>query len=260
MPEDPVLRTLDEMTLDESFSPDFVRFQRHVLVAQRRAQALAEELYPPPEREPNFPIDRSLVLVDPRALGVLLEELEGAPQSASAKNPEMRELLAGLRESPRLGEELVQASVGRVDMLELKRLASELEVSAFGVLLVGRLVAKPFLLAALSHLAPGFEPPPLDEQTPGRCPRCDSPAAFALLTGKEGRRQLVCGACDLRWPFHRLRCPTCQNADGEKQGLVSLGEDKTRRLEVCEVCRRYVKTLDQRELPQGFPVHPAIEA
>ena len=92
----------------------------------------------------------------------------------------------------------------------------------------------------------------------GHCPACGSAPIVSyrreLPESNGGARFLVCGLCGTDWPFNRIRCASCQEEDPAK--LPSLRSDvhKNVRIEACETCRRYVKsldlTLDARPLPE----------
>ncbi|GEM_PF-4299363 len=255
-----ILKTLDAMAIDPGYSADFVLLLRRMVVAQEKAQEMAEGLYSNLVGTGAAPLRPAAVLVEPALVEGLVDALLEAPGNQGAGDTEMQRLAAALRGKPALCRTIVRACTGRVDMAALKRVATEAGTSAFGVLMAGRMIAKPFVKAAAVRLLPHFKAPTLSDTAPGRCPQCDAPASFALLVGKEGHRQLMCSSCDLIWPFPRLKCPTCGNSDSDKLLLLQLGDDQTRRVEACEVCRRYMKTIDQRKLPPGFPVHASIEA
>ena len=74
------------------------------------------------------------------------------------------------------------------------------------------------------------------------CPICGRRAGMAQLKKfNEGRtRQLICGGCRTFWQWLRVGCPYCGNQDLEKIRILEL--DAKIRLDVCEVCRAYVKT------------------
>ncbi len=57
-------------------------------------------------------------------------------------------------------------------------------------------------------------------------------------------RLLFCGLCGTEWTFSRIRCPACDEADPDKLPSFGDGRHPLVRIETCEVCRRYVKSLD----------------
>lgn len=91
----------------------------------------------------------------------------------------------------------------------------------------------------------------------GHCPICGS-MPFIAEFREEGERFLVCSLCAFEWRFTRLKCPFCENED--HQGLryfYAEKEKKTVRVDVCEKCRKYIKTVDTRGL--GEEIIPLVE-
>lgn len=95
----------------------------------------------------------------------------------------------------------------------------------------------------------------------GYCPICGSEPFMAELKnegGAEGARFLVCSSCGYEWRFNRLKCPFCENANHEKlRYFYAEKEGKAYRIDVCDNCKRYIKTIDTKEL--GEEVIPIIE-
>lgn len=83
----------------------------------------------------------------------------------------------------------------------------------------------------------------------GACPFCGAApwiaARRAASPDADGaQRYLACSLCGSEWIANRLRCPACSETDPNK--LPSFGTDTfpAVRIEACEGCRRYVKSLD----------------
>jgi len=80
----------------------------------------------------------------------------------------------------------------------------------------------------------------------GRCPICGGEPDIAALERGSGQRRLLCSRCDSEWSFLRVACPFCGNEDPSQLAYYP-GDDKVHRLNVCERCHRYLKTVDLRE-------------
>jgi FdhE protein len=89
----------------------------------------------------------------------------------------------------------------------------------------------------------------------GFCPICGGEPDFAALQPGNGQRRLLCSRCDSEWTFRRAACAFCGSED-PRQLAYYLSEDQVYRLSVCERCRRYLKTIDLREVA-GERVLPA---
>jgi len=91
----------------------------------------------------------------------------------------------------------------------------------------------------------------------GYCPICGS-MPFIAEFREEGERFLACSSCSFEWRFMRLKCPFCETEDDkELRYFYAEGEGKAHRVDVCEKCKRYIKTLDIREM--AGEVIPIIE-
>jgi FdhE protein len=91
----------------------------------------------------------------------------------------------------------------------------------------------------------------------GYCPICGSEPFMAELK-EDGARFLVCSSCNFEWRFNRLKCPFCENEDHEKlRYFYTEKEGRSYRVDVCEKCKRYIKTVDTKEL--GDEAIPLLE-
>ena len=91
----------------------------------------------------------------------------------------------------------------------------------------------------------------------GYCPVCGSSPGLALLT-ENGARILVCEFCRHQWPFKRILCPSCGNTDAKSISYFFNEEDHSYRVYTCDVCRKYLKTVDTRQLTRPF--YPPLES
>jgi FdhE protein len=106
---------------------------------------------------------------------------------------------------------------------------------------------RPFLRAQAQALAPW-----VDDSVwyRGRCPICGGEPDVAALERGSGQRRLLCSRCDSEWAFRRVGCPFCGN-DEPHQLAYYPSDDEVYRLNVCEKCRRYLKTIDLRQVAGG---------
>lgn len=92
---------------------------------------------------------------------------------------------------------------------------------------------------------------------PGHCPFCGGAAWMSSRKSapdaESGFRFLQCSLCALEWRFNRISCPSCDEGDPYKLPQFQSDVHKNARIEACETCRRYVKsidlTLDARPVP-----------
>lgn len=84
------------------------------------------------------------------------------------------------------------------------------------------------------------------------CPACGAAPLLSITRGKEGARSLLCGRCGTAWSWPRTRCSACGEDDHRQLGyLHAPGEGDYRRVEVCDSCRGYLKTIAVLDLPDA---------
>jgi FdhE protein len=94
----------------------------------------------------------------------------------------------------------------------------------------------------------------------GSCPICGSSPFMARLAREDGRRHVACGLCGTEWRLDRLCCPFCERADQPGLRYFTVDDDAAHRVECCDACRRYIKTVDERVsvLPTHLPAEDVI--
>lgn len=81
------------------------------------------------------------------------------------------------------------------------------------------------------------------------CPICGSQPERGELGIDVGERFLECSLCSFKWRFRRVVCPFCGNEDHKKLRYFNTEADgKAYRVDVCDECKKYIKTIDLREI------------
>lgn len=81
----------------------------------------------------------------------------------------------------------------------------------------------------------------------GNCPICGANPLMGKFRAEDGLWLLECSLCHSLWNVQRARCPFCGNGrEGSLNYLYLDGNDKYR-VQYCEGCRYYVKTIDLRD-------------
>jgi formate dehydrogenase accessory protein FdhE len=82
----------------------------------------------------------------------------------------------------------------------------------------------------------------------GSCPFCSGPAWIAARRtapdADGAQRYLGCALCGGEWIGNRLRCPVCSEEDPAKLPSFQSDRHPAVRVEACETCRHYLKSLD----------------
>jgi FdhE protein len=149
-----------------------------------------------------------------------------------------------VREAVRSGrirpDTLVAASLAR-DQHAIGCGATQVDLSADLVWLVGELAAAPVAVAARERLASPDVIEAVRSWSHGYCPFCGSWPAFAESV-PAGARMLRCSFCAAGWSSPQPRCIYCGNSDEVKIGVAG-PEGTGHRIEACDACRCYLKIL-----------------
>jgi formate dehydrogenase accessory protein FdhE len=88
------------------------------------------------------------------------------------------------------------------------------------------------------------------------CPFCGwKPLAGVLRPeGDGGKRFLVCALCSTEWPFRRILCPGCGEESVDKLAVYTASDFAHVRVEGCDVCQRYIKTVDLTKNGLAVPI------
>jgi len=81
----------------------------------------------------------------------------------------------------------------------------------------------------------------------GYCPVCGSHPSLSIFEGEGGARFLFCGFCGHKWSSKRLYCPFCDNMDSDTLGYLYSEQEGEYRIDLCEKCKKYIKTIDIRK-------------
>lgn len=92
--------------------------------------------------------------------------------------------------------------------------------------------------------------------TPYRCPFCKRKPGLGVLRplGDGGQRSLVCSFCLAEWEFRRIVCPGCGEENHVKLPVYSAEELEHVRVEGCDSCRSYIKTVDLTKSGRAEPI------
>jgi FdhE protein len=103
---------------------------------------------------------------------------------------------------------------------------------------------------------------PLDREltmAENRCPFCGGIPQLSILHGsggplEGGGRSLLCATCLTVWPFRRVLCAHCGEEDEHKLGYFHSPEHDHLRVDACDTCRHYLKTVDLTRLGLAVPL------
>jgi FdhE protein len=99
------------------------------------------------------------------------------------------------------------------------------------------------------------EPMP-SRETSGTCPFCRARPIAGVLRpeGDGGKRSLICALCATEWNIGRMVCPACGEQTVEKLAVYTADQFPHVRVEACDTCRYYIKTVDLTKNGNAVPV------
>jgi FdhE protein len=109
---------------------------------------------------------------------------------------------------------------------------------------------KPSIQAGVEKLSNEIDP---ETWLKGYCPVCGSLPHLSLLKEEVGKRYLLCSYCGYEWRIERLVCPFCGNKDQESLQYFYAEGEETYRIDLCDKCHQYIKTIDLRKMEELDP-------
>jgi FdhE protein len=87
---------------------------------------------------------------------------------------------------------------------------------------------------------------PSDGYTKSRCPFCNRKPGLGVLRqqGDGARRSLMCSFCLSEWEFRRIVCAGCGEENHTKLPVYAAADFAHLRVECCDTCHVYIKTVD----------------
>ncbi len=232
---------------------ELLDFYGHLFKAQRKSRDntriapidIDDEMLALKAREAMPLVGLDEFVIDTRAAAALLDELcELATlgnQNLQAAAEKIKKGLAGGRVQP---EHLFDCILSE-NSQALSRAAQSLEVHDQALSFFCYNSIKPSLELGVQQLETYLDPERAWEK--GYCPVCGTSPVISILS-RSGQRKLVCGFCWHRWAAQRLACPFCGNTDVKTLSYFFSESEKECRVYVCEQCRKYLKSVDSREI------------
>src|SRR6266446_3959395 len=108
----------------------------------------------------------------------------------------------------------------------------------------------------LAELIAAFTPVGPVLSTPHNCPLCGGQPFLGVLRqeGDGGKRRMMCSFCLQEWDFRRIYCPACGEEDEKKLPVYVAEQFPHIRVEACESCKVYVRTIDLTKDGNAVPV------
>ncbi len=223
-------------------------FEEIVILREKFRRNLGKDVFPVDEKLLRAKLEGELPLVDfsegsfdltePRSYFIALLEI------ARKMNPdETEEILKGLRDGTLDYKEMVLASFNPPPGVEGEGEA-EADEETFDLI---AFFVEESLRPALEILAERYgETIARSGWSEGYCPICGKEPKIGEIREEEGYRFLFCTQCGIEWNFMRVKCPFCGNEEQKSLAYFTVEDDERYRVDVCDNCKRYIKTVDFR--------------
>jgi formate dehydrogenase accessory protein FdhE len=88
------------------------------------------------------------------------------------------------------------------------------------------------------------------------CPLCDGQPMLGVLRpeGDGGKRRMICSFCLHEWDYRRIFCPACGEQDENKLPVYVAEQFPHIRVETCETCKVYIRTIDLTKDGNAVPL------
>jgi formate dehydrogenase accessory protein FdhE len=248
------IRRATELTSTYSFAAEGLRYYSRVATFQKSLYAdVQEALADSPKISADRPLrdELDLFLLLPRfpLFLALIQQIAPAPlaQAAAAlaqKGPAgwQRAIEAFWRAEPEL--------VANTDDPERAQASDAREAADSD-----RLLAWIFLQPYAEYLADHREIAAVDG-TPSTCPLCGGNPIVAVMRsqGDGAKKSLICMLCAFEWSFRRIYCPACGEEREPQMAFYSTPEISHVRVDVCDTCHTYLKSVDLTKMGRAVPV------
>ncbi len=254
-----IIANLEALIGREYVSEEYVRFRIELLAAQTAVREALDRraVFPVAEAkdgDQTAALEPSEVPLDVTLLRNLLEDLSAALGKHEGQSEDLSRLSTAAAKDPELLEQLARKAGFGPDEAFLASLSERWDVDVEALLFFGRVLIAPFVAEAAGRLKQLTNAAP---KPAGCCPLCGSPPGLAKLQREDGRRILFCSLCGESWQFARVGCPFCGTQQG--LGMLSIDTADPYAIETCEQCKGYLKTVDERKLPENKSMIPLVE-
>ena len=210
-----------------------------------------EEIIKKRSKEGKHLIDKEKIEIDEKLLNELFCDF--FPILRKYKTFDDVEIRDLEQKKEKIGLGRVVRSVLVGDLENLKSIAQEHNLNPDLLLFFGLNLGQTFLELYAQKLKDKFDQ---ENWLKGSCPVCGNFPAMEKLRREDGKRILWCGFCGTQWHYKRIMCPFCGNEDHSSLRYFFTKGDSSQaenphRVDVCDKCKRYIKTIDERKLPEN---------
>lgn len=247
------IRRATELTSWYPFAAEGLRFYARIAAFQQSLyadiqKALADSSKVSDDRPLRDELDLFLLLPKFSGFLSLVQQIAPAPLAQTA---------AGLaQKGPAAWQQAIESFWhGELETLLGADVLEEPTFDSREATLADRSLAWIFLQPYAEYLADERDPISLDG-APSTCPLCGGKPIVGVLRpeGDGAKKSLVCMLCAHEWAFRRIYCPACGEEREPQMGYYSAPEIAHVRVDVCDSCHTYLKSIDLTKTGLAVPV------
>ncbi|MCG8618189.1 MAG: formate dehydrogenase accessory protein FdhE [Desulfobacterales bacterium] len=234
---------------------DLIEFYSRVFAAQAATRA---GLNPAPiiidPQTLQLKLDNQMPLISPEefridteACGKLLDEICRLALAHAPKLAQAGETLAGCLEEGSIDLEALFRDL--LDAGDISKTAEACGITVEALAFFGFSAMAPSVQAGAAQLAVYLKDAPKSQTH--WCPICGNQPDLSFLD-EAGKRQVCCSLCNHIWQTRRMGCLFCDSATPEDQQYFFTKEEPEFRVYCCDSCKRYIKTIDTRQMGRRF--------
>jgi formate dehydrogenase accessory protein FdhE len=247
------IRRANELTSSYPFAAEGLRFYTRIATFQRSLyadiqNALADSSKVSDDRPLRDELDLFLLLPKFSGFLSLVQQIAPAPLAETA---------AGLaQKGPAAWQQAIEAFWhGELETPLGADVLEEETGDSREATLAERSLAWIFLQPYAEYLADQRDPVSVDG-APSTCPLCGGKPIVGVLRpeGDGAKKSLVCMLCAHEWAFRRIYCPACGEEREPQMAYYSAPEMAHVRVDVCDTCHTYLKSIDLTKTGLAVPV------
>lgn len=203
----------------------------------------------------QFPlVDIPEFTFDSKAAEELFSEICTILTSAENELSQSVKKIAGLSSDKKIDLDKLFKDFIKEDETAFENLEKEFEINKRVLAFIVFNSIKPSLSVFSQKIAVHLEKSGAWEK--GYCPVCGSTPEISIFE-ENGKRFLICSFCGHKWASRRIYCPFCENSDHETLHYFSIEEEEEHRADVCDKCKKYIKTVDIKKTTRL--IYPPLE-
>ncbi len=239
------LENVEKKLVDEGvLTPDIVNFYKAIFDYQMKYYNIFKDI----AFDPSFIRSVELPMIDTDKIS-FSEEIESKLNDGlSAISSIIKDYQSGMDLEPIIqyisdnknSADFIKSLLNR-DIEKLESIANECKIGADESIFIILNWLKPLFINLMEK---NNEKINHDDWLTSNCPFCGYyPDMAMIVEQKEGKKFLHCAFCENEWPYERIACTVCDNKDAEKLGYFVTEEENIYRIDYCESCKGYIKTL-----------------